>query len=104
MWDHRNGILHSSTNTRKDILDSRINEELTTLYNHGVQEVPCNAFTFFQTSLEDLLQQNWNYKKKWIASVQAAKERKQRHDFGAYLSEQQFMQHWLGLEDPNSDG
>ncbi len=104
MWDHRNGILHNSTTTRDDILDSRINEHLTTLYNQGVQEVPRDAFKFFQTSLEELIQQNRNYKKKWIASVQAAKVRKQRHDFGAYLPEQQFMRRWLGLEDSNSDG
>jgi len=104
MWDHQNGILHSSTITREDILDSHINEQLTSLYNYGMQEIPRDAFTFFQANLEDLLQQNRNYKKKWIASVQAAKEQKQRHDFGAYLSEQQFMRCWLGLADPNSDG
>jgi len=39
-----------------------------------------------------------HYKEKWIASVKAAKDRKQHHDFGAYLQEQQFMRTWLGLD------
>jgi len=48
MWDHQNGILHSSTITREDILDSHINEQLASLYNYGVQEIPRDAFTFFR--------------------------------------------------------
>ena len=103
MWAHRNGVLHSSTTTREDILDSRIDAQLTSLYNLGVREIPRDAFTLFQTNLEDLLQQNRNYKQKWIASVQAAQARKRQHDFGAYLPEQQFMRRWLGLTNPEND-
>jgi len=47
MWEHWNGILHSSTQTQEEILDSQINEQLTALYNHGVQDVPQDAFMFF---------------------------------------------------------
>jgi len=95
MWANRNGILHSSTASREDILDSRINEQLTSIYQHGLQEVPRDAFTLFQQTLADLLQQPRHYKEKWLASVEAAKARKRHHDFGAYLPEQRFMRRWL---------
>jgi len=102
MWEHWDGFLHSSTQTQKEILDSQINEQLTALYNYGGQDVPQDVFTFFQIPLVDLLQQHQNNKKKWIASVQAAKARKQHHNCSVYLSEQQFMRCWFRLEDQNS--
>jgi len=104
MWAHRNGILHSSTASRDDILDSRINEQITELHHQGLQELPRDAFALFQTPLAELLQQPRNYKEKWLASVTAAKARKRHHDFGAYLPEQRFMRRWLGLDSSINSG
>ena len=98
MWEHRNGIMHNSLQPCKDILDSRINEQIKALHSQGLQVVPWDGFVLFQKWLADLLQQTRHYKEKWVASVEAAQERKRHHDFGAYIQEQQFMRWWLGLE------
>jgi len=104
MWANRNGILHSSTVPREDILDSRINEQITSIYQHGLQEVPRDAFNLFKRPLTELLQNTRAYKEKWLASVEAAKARKRHHDFGAYLPEQRLMRRWLGLDIPPNGG
>ncbi len=98
MWAHRNGVLHAVEHPHNDIIDSRTNEQLTTLYRRGILAVPRDAFNLFQSSLTELLQQPSAYKIKWIRSVEAAIARKQHHNFGAYLPEQRFMRRWLGLE------
>jgi len=98
MWEHRNVIMHNSLQLHEDILDSKINERIKALHNHGPQAVPCDGLVLFQKPLADLLQQTRHYKEKWVASVEAAQERKRHHNFGAYLQEQQFMRWWLGLE------
>jgi len=88
MWDHCNGILHNSSQPREDILDSVVNDHIHTLYIQGLQAIPCNAFHFFSSLEEELLAQPRHYKVQWVASVEAAKIRKQYHDHGNYLSEQ----------------
>ena len=102
MWEHWNGMLHNSLQPCNNILDSRINKQLKALYNQGLQAMPQDVFVLFQKSLKDLLQQPQSYKEKWVASVEAAKERKRYHEFGAYLQEQCFMRQQLGLEAPTS--
>jgi len=104
MWAHRNGILHSSTVSRDNILDSRVNEQITELHHQGLQDLPRDAFALFQTPLAELLRQPRHYKEKWLASVAAAKARKRHHDFGAYLPEQRFMRRWLGLDSSINSG
>jgi len=98
MWAHRNGVLHDAEQPHANIIDSRTNEQLTTLYQRGVHAVPCDAFNLFQSCMTELLQQPSAYKIKWIRSVEADIARKQHHNFGAHLAEQQFMRRWLGLE------
>jgi len=98
MWDHRNEALHNSEMYRADILDSQINDKVRQLYSHGLQEVPRDAFPMFRDPLETLLSKPLYYKEQWVQSVKAAIKRKKRHDHGAYLSEQQGMQCWLGLD------
>jgi len=98
MWDHRNGILHNSTQPREDILNSAVNDQIHTLYIQGLQAIPRDAFHFFSSSEEELLARPRHYKVQWVASVEAAKIRKQHHDHGNYLAEQRFMRQWLGLD------
>jgi len=104
MWEHRNGILHSSTPSSDEILDSHINTKITLLHTASLCDLPRDAFTLFQTPLSKLLCHPRHYKEKWLASVEAAKERKRHHDFGAYLPEQRFMRRWLGQDDPAGSG
>jgi len=99
MWAHQNGVLHSSESYRNDILDSKINDQVQTLYDGGLQTVPCDVFGMFRTPLEVLLSKPLGYKEQWVASIQAAMKWKRHHEHGAYLSEQQGMRQWLGLEE-----
>jgi len=104
LWDHRNEALHHSKNARDDILDSRVNDQITVLYQQGLQAIPRDSFTFFKTPLKTLLTKTKQYKTRWVASVEAAIRRKKHHDHGAYLSEQRLMRRWLGLDNPNEHG
>jgi len=97
LWDHQNEALHHSQNTRNDILDSRINDQICFLFRQGLQAVPRDSFAVFQTPLDTLLQKPRHYKTRWVSSVEAAIHRKQQHEYGAYISEQRLMRRWLGL-------
>jgi len=98
MWDYQNEAMNNLESYHNDILDSQINNQVRALYSNGLQAVPQDAFRMFQDPLETLLMKPHQYKEQWVASVQVAMRRKQWHDYGAYLSEQQGMQWWLGLE------
>jgi len=98
MWDHRNDILHNTSQSWEDILDSAINDQVHQLFSQGLQAVPYDAFNFFAQPVEELLSKPRQYKIQWVASVEAAITRKHHHDYGSYLLEQRFMRWWLGLE------
>jgi len=100
LWDHWNEALHNSQNNCKDILDSRINDQIQYLFRQGLQAVPRDSFAFFKVPLDILLNKPRTYKIQWVASMEAAICCKQHHKFGAYLLEQCLMQCWLGLEEP----
>ncbi len=52
----------------------------------------------FSHLVDELLSKPQQYKAQWVALVEAAITQKHHHDYGSYLSEQCFMQWWLGLE------
>jgi len=56
LWDHRNKVLHNSQNARNDILDSRINNQIRSLFGQGLQAIPRDSFAFFQMPIDTLLQ------------------------------------------------
>jgi len=99
MWEQRNDALHQSESHNDMILDRKINDQIRECFNQGLQDIPRDTFSFFRQPLEELLAHSWLYKEKWLASVQAAKQQKKHHKFGAYLPEQCGMWHWLGLEE-----
>ncbi len=102
MWDHRNEELHQSTEYQVEILDSLINDQVKTLYESGPQTVPHDSIAFFNSNLDNLIQEPKHYKEQWVASVKAAIQQKKYHECGAYISEQHGMRCWLGLEEaPN---
>jgi len=72
MWDHRNEALHHSQNARADILESRVNDQITALYQQGLQAIPRDSFAFFKTPLKILLTKTKQYKTRWVASVEVA--------------------------------
>jgi len=98
MWDHHNGILHNASQSREDILDSAINDQLRILHGQGLHAIPRDAFHLFSQSVNNLIAHQRHYKVQWVASVEAVITRKQHHDHGSYLSEQRFMRRWLGLD------
>jgi len=104
LWDHCNEALHHSQNARDDILDSRINDQIQTLFHQGLQAIPRDSFAFFKTPLKTLLTKTRHYKTWWVASVEVAMWQKKHHKHGTYLLEQCLMQHWLGLDNPNKSG
>jgi len=97
MWEHHNDALHTSNNHQDAIIESKINDQVRTIFTSGLCDIPRDTFLLLQGNIEDVLKKTKSYKEQWVATILAAKRRKQHHEFGAYLPEQQFMQCWLGL-------
>jgi len=98
MWDQRNEALHATTIPSQLIRDSRINDEIRSIYSLGFQALPWDAFVFLRLPVEAQLDKPHHIKEQWIASVWTAMKRKSQHEYGNYLSEQRVMRRWLGLE------
>jgi len=94
MWDHCNSILHNTSQSWEDILDSTINDQVRQLFSQGLQAVPHDAFNFFAQPVEELLSKLRHYKIQWVESIMVAIT----WNYGSYLLEQCFMRRWLGLE------
>jgi len=95
MWAHRNGILHESPTACQDIIEKKVNNCICELYVGGTQALPRDAIGLLCKPKEHILQLALPAKQQWIKSVQVAIDRKKCHEFGAYLSEQQFMASWV---------
>jgi len=85
LWDHWNEALHNLQTACNHILDSRINDQICTLFKNRLQALPSNAFALFKGPLDALLQCSKTYKEQLAALVEAAMWWKQQHEFGAYL-------------------
>ncbi len=96
MWAHRNGILHNSPTARQEILEKQINDQIRAIYAGGTQALPRDAIGLLRKPLEHTLQLPLSTKQQWVESVNNASARKQRHEYGNYVSEQRFMAIWLG--------
>jgi len=96
MWVHRNGILHNSPTAQQEILEKQINDQIRAIYAGGTQALPRDAIGLLQKPLEHTLQLPLSTKQQWVESVNNASARKQRHEYGNYVSEQRFMANWLG--------
>ncbi len=98
MWDQQNEALHATTIPSQLIHDSRINDEIQSIYSLGFQALPHDAFIFLCLPVEVQLEKPCHVKEQWIASVRAAMKRKSQHEYSNYLSEQWVMHRWLGLD------
>jgi len=95
MWEHRNKELHAGTESQQQILHSLINDKIKALYNGGAQQLPRDALKFLRQLMETILHYSLASKQIWLDAVQAAQERRQRHEYGWYLREQSFMVTWM---------
>jgi len=95
MWAHCNGILHQSIMARQDILEKHVNDQVGDIYAHGSQALPRDAIGLLQKPKDQVLQLPLTTKQQWLESVQIAISRKKRHEYGNYISEQQFMATWV---------
>jgi len=95
MWAHHNGILHQSTMARQDILEKHVNDQICDIYDCGSQALPRDAIGFLRKLKDQVLQLPLTTKQQWLESVQIAISRKKRHEYGNYISEQQFMATWV---------
>ncbi len=95
MWAHRNGILHQSPMARQEILEKQVNNQIHGIYAGGTQALPRDAFGFVRKPLEQTLHLSLPAKQQWLESVHNAIQRKKKHEYGKYASEQRFMNTWL---------
>jgi len=95
MWAHHNGILHKSITARQDILEKHVNDQICDIYARGSQALPRDAIGLLQKPKDQVLQLPLTTKQQWLESVQIAISRKKRHEYGNYISEQQFMATWV---------
>jgi len=102
MWDHRNKELHASTEQQQQILHSLVNKQIKKLYAGGAQQLPRDALKFLCTPKEVVMQYLLAPKQLWVESVTTAQQRQKVHDYGKYLSKQQFMITWLNTARNNS--
>jgi len=96
LWAHRNGILHTSPAARQEIIEKQVNDQIRNIYAGGTQALSRDAIGMLRKPLEHTLQLPLATKQQWMESIHDAIARKQRHEYGNYLSEQRFMAHWLG--------
>jgi len=93
MWEHCNGTLHNSPNAQQQIVESLMNSAIREKYAQHI--LPCNALHFMTPLVEHQLALPLAAKQQWLESVELASARKEHHDFGHCLQEQQFMQMWV---------
>ena len=84
MWDHCNEALHSAADKSKLIHDSKVNDEICSIYALGLQALPRDAFAFLQLPLEAQLTKPSQVNEQWVASVREAMKRKTQHEYGNY--------------------
>ncbi len=90
MWAHRNRILHQSLKAHQDILEKHVNDQICGIYDWGSQALPRDVIGFLRKPKDQVLQLPLTTKQQWLESVQIAISRKKRHEYGKYISKQQF--------------
>jgi len=100
MWDHQNKELHEGDTAKQEILHSAVDAQIKKLYEGGTQQLPRDALNFLQTPKETVLLYSLALKQLWLESVKAAQQRRKKHEFGKYQSEQRLMAEWLSTAKP----
>jgi len=87
--------LQNSTQAKQAILKTKINNQISSIYEARSQALPQDALTFIQKPKEQVLQLPLATKQQWVESVEVAMACKKRHGYGNHLSEQHFMAMWV---------
>jgi len=95
MWAHCNGILPSLATARVEIIKLMVNQQIQAIYAARLQALPCNSFHFLRAPLEVTLQLLLTTKQQWVESIEVATRKKKKHEYGAHLFEQHFMEEWV---------
>ena len=74
LWEQRNGFLHAREN--QEILHNMatIDAEIRSQFRQGTAQLPRRAHYLFEGDVETLLGTSIRHRKKWLASVTAARE------------------------------
>ncbi len=87
LWDQRNEALHNTTESR-DILNSYADDQIKNVYQQGSTTLPRDALHLIREPLEVQLTKSLATKQLWLQSIQAAQDRKKRHEHGAMAGKQ----------------
>jgi len=95
MWDQRNEALHESSLNREQILEKDTNDQIKQIYAVGIGQLTRTDFALMKNPIEHQLQLPLQTKRQWVASIEAALQRKQLHEHGTMLAEQRLMAAWV---------
>jgi len=95
MWDQRNEALHESSLNREQILEKDTNDQIKQIYAVGIGQLARTDFALMKNPIEHQLQLPLQTKRQWVASIEAALQRKQLHEHGTMLAEQRLMAAWV---------
>ncbi len=94
-WEHWNGSLHNLVENKQRIVEKDVNKKIQQVYQEGPLALPREALPLLLKPLEAQLELPLKAKQQWLESIKAARIWKKEHDYGRYLSEQQFMEQWV---------
>jgi len=95
MWEQRNEALHNSDNNRELILETAVNNQIRQIYAIGLGQLARADFGLMKNSVDQQLQLPLQTKRLWVELIAAAIHRKQLHEHGAMVGEQQIMETWV---------
>jgi len=92
MWEQWNEALHNSDNNCELILETAVNNQIRQIYATGLGQLACTNLGLMRNSVDQQIQLPLQTKLDWVDSIAAAIHRKQLHEHGAMVGEQQIME------------
>ena len=98
LWEQRNGFLHDAEHQETLYNMANVDAEIRFQFARGCEKLPQRVRYLFEGNLSELLTTSVQHRKKWLASVMAARamadERQSLQDQNLAAS-RQFMRAWL---------
>ena len=98
LWDARNKTKHHGITTTKQNKIVTLHQEITIRYEQGVQDMNKCDHHLLEHSIKELLTYSSEFKIKWLASVDAARNKymhQQQNQSSEMESAQKAMKRWL---------
>jgi len=95
MWEQWNEALHNSDNNHELILETAVNDQIKQIYASGLGQLACADFGLMRNSVDQQIQLPLQTKQLWVDLIPVAIHRKQLHEHGAMVGEQQLMETWV---------